>query len=116
MNLSLDAYGMFGKVGISAPLIVGEVPRCVELLNEKKEEFLEKRKVKKERIAAGLEDPVVGEESKDEEKKEKNGKKNKNKKKGGGDGGGGKMLVTVSFEVKEDEKTVVVSISPKKED
>ena len=116
VNLSLDAYGMFGKVGISAPLIVGEVPRCVELLNEKKEEFLEKRKVKKERIAAGLEDPVVEEESKDEEKKEKNGKKNKNKKKGGGDGGGGKMLVTVSFEVKQDEKTVVVSISPKKED
>jgi hypothetical protein len=117
VNLSLDAYGMFGKVGISAPLIVGEVPRCVELLNEKKEEFLEKRKVKKERIAAGLEDPVVEEESsKDEEKKEKNGKKNKNKKKGGGDSGGGKMLVTVSFEVKEDEKTVVVSISPKKED
>ncbi|CAL6295437.1 unnamed protein product [Bathycoccus prasinos] len=108
VNLSLDAYGMFGKVGISAPLIVGEVPRCVELLNEKKEEFLEKRKVKKERIAAGLEDPVVEEESKDEEKKEKT--------KGGGDGGGGKMLVTVSFEVKEDEKTVVVSISPKKED
>ena len=117
VNLSLDAYGMFGKVGISAPLIVGEVPRCVELLNKKKEEFLEKRKVKKERIAAGLEDPVVEEESsKDEEKKEKNGKKNKNKKKGGGDSGGGKMLVTVSIEVKEDEKTVVVSISPKKED
>lgn len=117
VNLSLDAYGMFGKVGISAPLIVGEVPRCVELLNKKKEEFLEKRKVKKERIAAGLEDPVVEEESsKDEEKKEKNGKKNKNKKKGGGDSGGGKMLVTVSLEVKEDEKTVVVSISPKKED
>ena len=117
VNLSLDAYGMFGKVGISAPLIVGEVPRCVELLNEKKEEFLEKRKVKKERIAAGLEDPVVEEkESKDEEKKEKNGKKNKNKKKGGDDSGGGKMLVTVSFEVKEDVKTVVVSILPKKED
>ncbi len=117
VNLSLDAYGMFGKVGISAPLIVGEVPRCVELLNKKKEEFLEKRKVKKERIAAGLEDPVVEEESsKDEEKKEKNGKKDKNKKKGGGDSGGGKMLVTVSIEVKEDEKTVVVSISPKKED
>ena len=116
VNLSLDAYGMFGKVGISAPLIVGEVPRCVELLNKKKEEFLEKRKVKKERIAAGLEDPVVEEESsKDEEKKEKNGKKNKNKKKGGGDSGGGKMLVTVSLEVKEDEKTVVVSISPKKD-
>ena len=117
VNLSLDAYGMFGKVGISAPLIVGEVPRFVELLNKKKEEFLEKRKVKQERIAAGLEDPVVEEESsKDEEKKEKNGKKNKNKKKGGGDSGGGKMLVTVSLEVKEDEKTVVVSISPKKED
>ena len=116
VNLSLDAYGMFGKVGISAPLIVGEVPRCVELLNKKKEEFLEKRKVKKERIAAGLEDSVVEEESsKDEEKKEKNGKKNKNKKKGGGDSGGGKMLVTVSLEVKEDEKTVVVSISPKKD-
>jgi len=116
VNLSLDAYGMFGKVGISAPLIVGEVPRCVELLNKKKEEFLEKRKVKKERIAAGLEDPVVEEESsKDEEKKKKNGKKNKNKKKGGGDSGGGKMLVTVSLEVKEDEKTVVVSISPKKD-
>ena len=117
VNLSLDACGMFGKVGICTPLIVGEVPRCVELLNEKKEEFLEKRKVKKERIAAGLEDPVVEEkESKDEEKKEKNGKKNKNEKKGGDDSGGGKMLVTVSFEVKEDEKTVVVSITPKKED
>jgi len=112
VNLSLDAHGMFGKVGISAPLIVGEVPKCVELLNKKKEEFLEKRKVKKERIAAGLEDAVEEDSTKDEEKKEKNNKKGKSKKKGGS----GKMLVTVSLEVKEDEKTVVVSISPKKED
>jgi hypothetical protein len=112
VNLSLDAHGMFGKVGISAPLIVGEVPKCVELLNKKKEEFLEKRKVKKERIAAGLEDAVEEDSTKDEEKKEKNNKKGKSKKKGGN----GKMLVTVSLEVKEDEKTVVVLISPKKED
>ena len=40
VNLSLDAHGMFGKVGISAPLIVGEVSKVVELLKEKKEEFL----------------------------------------------------------------------------
>ena len=112
VNLSLDAHGMFGKVGISAPLIVGEVPKCVELLNKKKEEFLEKRKVKKERIAAGLEDAVEEDSTKDEEKKEKNNKKGKSKKKGGN----GKMLVTVSLKVKEDEKTVVVLISPKKED
>ena len=112
VNLSLDAHGMFGKVGISAPLIVGEVSKVVELLKEKKEEFLEKRKVKKERIAAGLEDPVTSEESKEDEKGRKNGKKNKNKKKGGS----GKMLVTVSLGVKEDENTVIVSISPKKED
>ena len=112
VNLSLDAHGMFGKVGISAPLTVGEVSKVVELLKEKKEEFLEKRKVKKERIAAGLEDLVTSEEGKEDEKGRKNGKKNKNKKKGGS----GKMLVTVSLGVKEDENTVVVSISPKKED
>ncbi len=112
VNLSLDAHGMFGKVGISAPLTVGEVSKVVELLKEKKEEFLEKRKVKKERIAAGLEDLVTSEEGKEDEKGRKNGKKNKNKKKGGS----GKMLVTVSLGVKEDENTVIVSISPKKED
>ena len=112
VNLSLDAHGMFGKVGISAPLTVGEVSKVVELLKEKKEEFLEKRKVKKERIAAGLEDLATSEESKEDEKGRKNGEKNKNKKKGGS----GKMLVTVSLGVKEDENTVVVSISPKKED
>ena len=112
VNLSLDAHGMFGKVGISAPLTVGEVSKVVELLKEKKEEFLEKRKVKKERIAAGLEDLVTSEEGIEDEKGRKNGKKNKNKKKGGS----GKMLVTVSLGVKEDENTVVVSISPEKED
>ena len=67
--------------------------------------------MKKERIAAGLEDPVTSEESKEDEKEGKTGK-NKNKKKGGS----GKMLVTVSLGVKEDENTVIVSISPKKED
>ena len=77
------------KLGFPLPLTVGEVSKVVELLKEKKEEFLEKRKVKKERIAAGLEDLVTSEEGKEDEKGRKNGKKNKNKKKGGS----GKMLV-----------------------
>ena len=63
---------MFGKVGISAPLIVGEVPRCVELLNERRKNSWRSEGEEREVASAGLEDPVVEEkESKDEEKKEK---------------------------------------------
>ena len=110
VNLSLDAYGMFGKVGISAPLMIGEVPKAVEMLNAKKEEFLEKRRVKKERIAAGLEDPVeVADDDDDtngkQQKTNKNGKKNKR----GNKGGTTKLVVKLSLEVKDDKVVVTIT-------
>mmetsp|Transcript_27898 Transcript_27898/g.70074 ORF Transcript_27898/g.70074 Transcript_27898/m.70074 type:complete len:585 (-) Transcript_27898:283-2037(-) len=67
LNISFDAYAHFSKLSLTAPSLVGEVPAMMNSLKEKKELFLEKRKIKKERIAAGLD---VEDERKEKEERE----------------------------------------------
>jgi hypothetical protein len=47
LNISFDAYAHFSKLGLTAPQLAGEVPAMMNSLKEKKELFLEKRKIKK---------------------------------------------------------------------
>ena len=115
LNISFDAYASFSKLGLTAPTLAGEVPAMLNSLKEKKELFLEKRKIKKERIAAGLDD---GEDEKKEKeaaaaaaKKEKREKKEKGKKgeKKGGKKDHPKGPVSVALEANEDGVTVTLS-------
>lgn len=123
LNISFDAYAHFSKLSLTAPSLVGEVPAVMNSLKEKKELFLEKRKIKKERIAAGLddEDDKKEKEAAAAAKKEKreNSKKSKDKK-GGADGkkGGKKEVkgpVTVALEATEDGVTVTLSTEEEEE-
>ena len=47
LNISFDAYQHFAKLSLAAPGTVGEVPAMLTSLKEKKDLFLEKRKIKK---------------------------------------------------------------------
>lgn len=81
---------------------------------EKKELFLEKRKIKKERIAAGLDDEDEKKEkeaaaaAKKEKREKGKGKGDDKKKKGGRKGAKGP--VSVSLEVTEDGVIVTLSV------
>ena len=122
LNISFDAYSAFSKLGLTAPVLAGEVPAMMNSLKEKKELFLEKRKIKKERIAAGLDDEDEKKEKEEKEaakeaaKKEKreNSKKGKEKKEGAdgkkkGNKKGSKGPVSVSLEATEDGVTVTLT-------
>ena len=109
LNISFDAFAWFSKLSLTAPSLAGEVPAMMNSLREKKELFLEKRKIKKERIAAGLDD--------EDEKKEKEAaaaaKKEKREKKEKKGGKGGKKdtvgPVSVTLDATEDGVTVTLS-------
>ena len=91
--------------------MTGDVPSTIVALKHAKTKFLEKRRVKKERQLAGLED--------DDEKKEKEaaaGAKKGNKSDKSRRGGKkGKNLVTVSLEVQDDVVTCVITVAEKSE-
>lgn len=112
LNISFDAYQHFAKLSLAAPGTVGEVPAMLISLKEKKDLFLEKRKVKKERIAAGLEDE--DEAAKKEAAKEKKDGGNKGDKGGKGKGkgkGSKKGPCAVKLEVKGDAVVVVIEVA-----
>jgi len=114
LNISFDAYQHFAKLSLAAPGTVGEVPAMLISLKEKKDLFLEKRKVKKERIAAGLEDE--DEAAKKEAAKEKKDGGNKGGKggkgKGNGKGKGSKKgPCAVKLEVEGDAVVVVIEVA-----
>ena len=86
--------------------MTGDVPTCIASIRTKKAEFLEKRRFKKERQAAGLED--------EDEKKEKSEKNEKTKKSKNGQGGKkGARLVSVSLEVEGEAVTCVIAVNEK---
>ena len=114
LNISFDAYQHFSKLSLAAPGTVGEVPAMLISLKEKKDLFLEKRKVKKERIAAGLEDE--DEAAKKEAAKEKKDGGNKGGKGGKGKGkgkgkGSKKGPCAVKLEVEGDAVVVVIEVA-----
>ena len=112
LNISFDAYQHFAKLSLAAPGTVGEVPAMLISLKEKKDLFLEKRKVKKERIAAGLEDE--DEAAKKEAAKEKKDGGNKGDKGGKGKGkgkGSKKGPCAVKLEVEGDAVVVVIEVA-----
>jgi hypothetical protein len=114
LNISFDAYQHFAKLSLAAPGTVGEVPAMLISLKEKKDLFLEKRKVKKERIAAGLEDE--DEAAKKEAAKEKKDGGNKGGKGGKGKGkgkgkGSKKGPCAVKLEVEGDAVVVVIEVA-----
>ena len=114
LNISFDAYQHFAKLSLAAPGTVGEVPAMLISLKEKKDLFLEKRKVKKERIAAGLEDE--DEAAKKEASKEKKDGGNKGGKGGKGKGkgkgkGSKKGPCAVKLEVEGDAVVVVIEVA-----
>jgi uncharacterized coiled-coil DUF342 family protein len=113
LHVSFDAYGSFAKLALAAPTTAGEVPATLEALRAKKAEFLEKRRVKKERIAAGLED----EEDGAAKEAASGGRAKGSRGKAGAKGGKGrktrgqkkgKALVDVTIEVVEDAVKVTI--------
>jgi len=111
LQIPFEAYGSFAKLGVDVPLMTGDVPSTIVALKHAKTKFLEKRRVKKERQLAGLED--------DDEKKEKEaaaGAKKGNKSDKSRRGGKkGKNLVTVSLEVQDDVVTCAITVAEKSE-
>ena len=108
LQIPFDAYGGFAKLSIAVPTMTGDVPATVAALRAKKAEFLEKRRVKKERIAAGLED--------EDEQKAKAAKAAKAKGRGGEKGGGGRAAraaVSVTLEVVGEAVTCVIAVPVK---
>ena len=112
---SLDTLAFFSKVKIAVVAKVSDVPASLDVIKAKKEEFLERRKIKKERIAAGLEDE---DEKENEEKAEKGKEKSKKAdgKKNGGKGkkkGGKKATrgLSVSLVANETEQSVEVCVT-----
>ena len=108
LQIPFDAYGGFAKLSIVVPTMTGDVPATVAALRAKKAEFLEKRRVKKERIAAGLED--------EDEQKAKAAKAAKAKGRGGEKGGGGRAAraaVSVTLEVVGEAVTCVIAVPVK---
>ena len=108
LQIPFDAYGGFAKLSIVVPTMTGDVPATVAALRAKKAEFLEKRRVKKERIAAGLED--------EDEQKAKAAKSAKAKGRGGEKGGGGRAAraaVSVTLEVVGEAVTCVIAVPVK---
>ena len=111
MQLSLDTLGYFAKISVGAVSKTLEVPSAVDAIKAKKEEFLERRKVKKERIAAGLPDEEEEEEKakKGSAAKEKKATAAKEKKKGASKKNKAKAGVSLTLTV-EDERVIVALI------
>ena len=113
MQLSLDTLGYFAKISVSAVSKTSEVPNAVDAIKAKKEEFLERRKVKKERIAAGLPDEEEEEKAKKAAAaKEKKAAAAKEKKNGAGKKGKSKAAA-VSLTLTVEEERVIVALTVK---
>ena len=109
MQIPFDAYGGFAKLAVSVPTMTGDVPATVAALRSKRAEFLEKRRVKKERVAAGLED-----EDEKEAKAERAERGGRGGEKGGGRGRGGRAAGCVTLEVVDEAVTCVIAVPEKR--
>jgi uncharacterized coiled-coil DUF342 family protein len=110
LQIPFDAYGGFAKLSVTVPTMTGDVPKTVAALRLKKAEFLEKRRVKKERAAAGLED----EDEKREKEAAKAERKGRGEKKDKGRGGR-RGAVSVTLEIVDEAVTCVISVAEKVE-
>ena len=108
---SFDTLAYFAKIQVAVVAKATDVPSTLESIRVKKEEFLQKRKIKKERQAAGLpdeEDVAKEKDKKNKSKEETDGESGKGKK--GGKKGGSNPL-SVSLTVKDDVVEVCVTLS-----
>ena len=110
LQIPFDAYGSFAKLSVTVPTMTADVPKTVAALRLKKAEFLEKRRVKKERAAAGLEDEDEKRE-KEALKAERKGKEREKKDKGRARRG----AVSVTLEIVDEAVTCVISVAEKVE-
>ena len=109
LQIPFDAYGGFAKLAVAAPTMTGDVPATIAALRAKRAEFLEKRRVKKARLAAGLED----EDAKATRAADRKGR--------GGEKGGGRaaragLAVSVTLEATDEAVTCVIAVSEKRKD
>ena len=111
LQIPFDAYGGFAKLSVTVPTMTADVPKTVAALRLKKAEFLEKRRVKKERAAAGLEDEDEKRE-KESLKAERKGKEREKKDKGRG---GRRGAVSVTLTIVDEAVTCVISVAEKVE-
>jgi hypothetical protein len=111
LQIPFDAYGGFAKLSVTVPTMTADVPKTVAALRLKKAEFLEKRRVKKERAAAGLEDEDEKRE-KEALKAERKGKEREKKDKGRG---GRRGAVSVTLTIVDEAVTCVISVAEKVE-
>ena len=105
---SFDTLAYFAKIQVSVVAKATDVPSALESIRAKKEEFLQKRKIKKERQAAGLPEEEDVAKVKDEKKKSKeetDGKSGKGKK-----GGKKGNPLSVALTVKDDVVEVCVTL------
>ena len=109
LQIPFDAYGGFAKLSVAVPTMTGDVPATVAALRLKKAEFLEKRRVKKERAAAGLEDEDEKKE-KEAAKAERRGRGEKKER-----GRARRGAVSVTLEVMDEAVTCVISVPEKLE-
>ena len=109
LQIPFDAYGGFAKLSVAIPTMTGDVPATVAALRLKKAEFLEKRRVKKERAAAGLEDEDEKKE-KEAAKAERRGRGEKKER-----GRARRGAVSVTLEVVDEAVTCVISVPEKSE-
>jgi hypothetical protein len=110
LQIPFDAYGGFAKLSVTVPTMTADVPKTVAALRLKKAEFLEKRRVKKERAAAGLED----EDEKREKEALKAERKGRGEKKDKGRGGR-RGAVSVTLTIVDEAVTCVISVAEKVE-
>ena len=109
LQIPFDAYGGFAKLAVAAPTMTGDVPATIAALRAKRAEFLEKRRVKKARLAAGLEDEDEKKE-KEAAKAERRGRGEKKER-----GRARRGAVSVTLEVVDEAVTCVISVPEKSE-
>lgn len=114
LQLSFDSFASFSKLSLTAPNTTAEVPAMLITLKEKKELFLEKRKVKKEKMAAGILDDEE-KEAKEKAAKEAKEAEAEAKKELEEAEEVGEKLVSLSIGDVDDDGNVSVTLTPSSE-
>ena len=115
IQISLDSLAIFSKINVTTVSKAADVPSAIQAINARKAEFLEKRRVKKEKIAAGEEDSTDDGAEAEEEEKSSAKENGKSKQDGNRKKGKKPSPVSVSIDVKEDDViTVTVTVNDAK--
>jgi len=104
---SLDTLAFFAKIQVAVVAKAADVPSALVSIKAKKEEYLEKRRIKKEKIAAGEVDEEETVAPTDGEEKAENAKRRANKKGGKKKGGDFRRPISVTLTVKDEDKVLV---------